>query len=218
MREKFDRQLNRLNAELTDMGNLAVESIRTSIEALKTRDRNLIQRCIEFDAEIKELEKRIESRCIKLILKQQPVASDLRLISSALKMVTDMERIGKQSVDIAEITLQMIDKELHQPLTKLTAMSELTVTMVEESIKSFVTGDLSLVDKVAEYDDKVDAYFDLIKDQIIDLLKKDLEDPGVLINLLMITKYLERIGDHAENISNWVNFSITGVHKDKKLV
>ncbi|MDO5690728.1 MAG: phosphate signaling complex protein PhoU [Tissierellia bacterium] len=210
MRIEFNRQLNKLNMELTGMGSAITNTIRDSIQALRTGDRNLAQSVIENEAEIKNMAHGIENRCIKLLMKQQPVAGDLRLISSALKMVTDMERIGRQAADIAEVTTRISNGKPTEDMTNLIAMSDAASEMVEKSIRSFVTSDTALVDSVIKMDDVVDEYFNNVKGELLKRIKDDAGDPEILIDYLMIAKYFERIGDHAENIANWVNYSITG--------
>lgn len=210
MRIEFNRQLNKLNMELTGMGSAITNTIRDSIQALRTGDRSLAQSVIENEAEIKNMAHGIENRCIKLLMKQQPVAGDLRLISSALKMVTDMERIGRQAADIAEVTTRISNGKPTEDMTNLIAMSDAASEMVEKSIRSFVTSDTALVDSVIKMDDVVDEYFNNVKGELLKRIKDDAGDPEILIDYLMIAKYFERIGDHAENIANWVNYSITG--------
>ncbi|WP_100065594.1 phosphate signaling complex protein PhoU [Miniphocaeibacter massiliensis] len=214
MRNKFDKELDKLNDELTEMGELVSDKIVQSISAFKHRDKEKAKVILDSDNEVDEMEKTIEKRALKLLLQQQPVASDLRLISSALKMITDMERIGDQAADIAEITMSMPKFTKDETFDKLMKMASLSIEMVKESIKSFVTGDLSLVDNISEHDDKVDEYFNNIRDNIVEELRSSETNPEYATDVLMIAKYLERIGDHAENISEWVEFSITGEHKD----
>ncbi len=214
MRSKFDKQLDKLNNELTEMGELVSSKIVESISAFKHKDMEKAKAILEGDHEVDEMEKIIEKRALKLLLQQQPVASDLRLISSALKMITDMERIGDQAADISEITLSMPKFTKDETFDIIMKMAALSIEMVKESIKSFVTGDLSLVDNIREHDNKVDNYFIEIRDHVIEDLKNPEIKPEYSVDVLMIAKYLERIGDHAENISEWVEFSITGKHKN----
>ncbi|MDL2310681.1 phosphate signaling complex protein PhoU [Peptostreptococcaceae bacterium OttesenSCG-928-C18] len=215
MRSKFDRELDKLNDELTQMGELVSSKIVDSISAFKHKDKEKAKIVLSSDNEVDEMERIIEKRALKLLLQQQPVASDLRLISSALKMITDMERIGDQAADIAEITLSMSNFTKDKTFEIIMKMASLSIEMVKESIKSFVTGDLSLVDNIKEHDDKVDNYFREVRDHVVEELKTGESNPEYAADLLMIAKYLERIGDHAENISEWVEFSITGEHKEK---
>ncbi|QQK08544.1 phosphate signaling complex protein PhoU [Miniphocaeibacter halophilus] len=214
MRNKFDRELDKLNGELTEMGELISERIIDAISAFKHKDLEKAKMVLEGDDEVNEMERIIEKRALKLLLQQQPVASDLRLISAALKMITDMERIGDHAADIAEITLSMPKFTKDDTFDTIMQMAALSIEMVKESIKSFVTGDLSLVDNIREHDDKVDAYFNEVKEDVIKEFKSSDTNPEYAVDVLMIAKYLERIGDHAENISEWVEFSITGKHSN----
>jgi phosphate transport system protein len=213
MRGKFDEQLALLNNMLIEMGAQIETAIASSIEALNTQDTELARRTIDFDHEIDQKEKDIESLCLKLLLQQQPVARDLRLISSALKMITDMERIGDQSADIAEISILLSKTPYMLKLANITKMAEATAKMVTESIDAFVKKDLALANRVIAYDDVVDGLFNDIRNELIALIQADAANGEQAIDLIMTAKYLERIGDHATNIAEWVAFSITGNHK-----
>lgn len=210
MRNKYDEMLDDLNQNIIQMGNLVSERISHSVESLLTKDKPLAKSVATGDDDVNRLEREIENKAMILLLKQQPVASDLRFISSALKMVTDMERIGDQAEDIAELVLCLI-KVKYDPskLGSIKAMSEVATGMVEKSVQAFVTGDLALADEVIKTDDVVDKYFTDVRDELIQRLKKD-ENPKVAIDFLLITKYLERIADHAVNICEWVDFSVSG--------
>ncbi|MEW8973157.1 MAG: phosphate signaling complex protein PhoU [Tissierellaceae bacterium] len=214
MRNRFDRELNILNNELIEMGSMIERAIEDSYKALMNKDLDLAKSVINSDDEIDSKEKSIESRCLRLLLQQHPVAKDLRLISSILKMITDLERIGDQAQDIAEITLNLIGKDYIKDLIHLPQMAQTTITMVRESIDSFISKDTSLAKDVIIYDDVVDSLFDTIKEELIYLIREDVKNGEQAIDFLMIAKYFERIGDHAENIAEWVLFSITGVHID----
>lgn len=214
MRNRFDRELNILNNELIEMGSMIERAIEDSYKALMNKDLDLAKSVIDSDDEIDSKEKSIESRCLRLLLQQHPVAKDLRLISSILKMITDLERIGDQAQDIAEITLNLIGKDYIKDLTHLPQMAQTTITMVRDSIDSFISKDTSLAKDVILYDDVVDSLFDTIKEELIYLIREDVKNGEQAIDFLMIAKYFERIGDHAENIAEWVLFSITGVHID----
>lgn len=209
MRTKFDEQLNILNKELITMGALCENAIGNSAKALVDGDSRMAESVWELAARIDQKEREIEAMCLKLLLQQQPVATDLRVVSSALKMITDMERIGKQSADIAEIvTLENIKNtdgtdDIHD-------MALAAIKMVTDSIDAFVKKDAAAARAVAEYDDVVDGFFNKIKQMIIVHFSRPECDSEYAIDLLMIAKYLERIGDHAVNIANWVLFSITG--------
>ena len=209
MRNRYTRQLEKLNDNLSDMGSLIADRITMAIYALINGDLETARMIHGSDDEVDLYETKIEDRALKLILREQPVASDLRLISSALKMVTDMERIGDHAVDIAEIALEMDHKDTDRTFERMVKMAELSIDMVKHSISSYVTGDLSLVDGISDHRAKVRAYFVEIRDLIIEDLKNN-TDPEYAINLLLVAKYLERIGSHAKNISQWVNYSITG--------
>ncbi|MCL2055536.1 MAG: phosphate signaling complex protein PhoU [Oscillospiraceae bacterium] len=221
MRNKFEEQLSQLDNMLIEMGTLIETIIAMSVSALKNRDAELAKKTVAFDYEINQKEKDIESLCLKLLLQQQPVARDLRLISSVLKMITDMERIGDQSADIAEIALY-IDKPYIKKLEHIPQMAEAAVRMVTDSIDAFVNKDLELAKKVITSDDFVDNLFREVRNDLIYLISEDAENGEQAIDLIMIAKYFERIGDHAVNIAEWVVFSLTGKHVsvgycDKKL-
>ncbi|MDR1703548.1 MAG: phosphate signaling complex protein PhoU [Clostridiales bacterium] len=210
MRNKFDEQLIQLNDMLIEMGGLIETAISLATQAMKEQSVELARRAIAFDQDVDQKEKDIEALCLKLLLQQQPVAKDLRLISAALKMITDMERIGDQSADISEITIMMSGEPYIKKLEHIPQMAAATVKMVTESIDAFVKKDLELANSVIEYDDVVDDLFDVIKNDLIDLIRADSANGEQAIDLLMIAKYFERIGDHAVNIAEWVVFSITG--------
>ncbi|WP_128424926.1 phosphate signaling complex protein PhoU [Gudongella oleilytica] len=212
MRSKFDQDLEKLNFELTEMGNLIESSIEATVTALKTQDVELAGRVIAGDKEVNDMERAIEDLCLKLILRQQPVARDLRLISSALKMITDMERIGDQSADISEITIRLADQTYLKELVHIPQMADATIKMVRDSIDAFVRRDIELAKKVIYYDDIVDDLFSVIKDELIGSIKAGTGSSEQAIDLMMIAKYFERIGDHAQNIAEWVYFAIAGDH------
>jgi phosphate transport system protein len=215
MRNKFDKELDLLNNELIEMGNLIESSIEAAVCALTEKNIELANRVVEGDREINEMEKTIERRCLKLLLQQQPVAKDLRLISSSLKMITDMERIGDQASDISEITIRLVNEPYFKELVHIPQMAEATIKMVRESIDAFVKKDLELVKKVIQYDDIVDDLFSIIKDELIQHIRDNVDFGEQAIDFLMIAKYFERIGDHAQNIAEWVYFAITGEHYEK---
>lgn len=214
MRNKFDAQLAKLNNELIEMGTLIEDAINNATDALINQNVQLAKKVIEDENEIDEKEKEIESLCLKLLLQQQPVASDLRVISSALKMITDMERIGDHAEDISEITLCLKNDEYIKKLTHIPKMAKATIKMLNESIDAFVKKDLELAQSVIKYDDVVDELFCTIKKELIDLIREDAQKGEQAIDLIMIAKYFERIGDHAVNIAEWVLFTITGNHKN----
>lgn len=212
MRTNFDKELDLLNKELIKMGSLVEDKIKAAVKALINRDANLAKNIIERDIEVDNMERDIESKCLKLILRQQPVAGDLRLISSILKMITDLERIGDHAQDISEISLLILNEKYIKELTHIPQMAEVVIYMVKRSIDAFVNHDMDLAHEVIKLDDKVDYLFDIIKDELILLIREDADNGEQAINFLMIAKYFERIGDHAENIAEWVVFSITGEH------
>ena len=217
MRNRFDRQLEQLNNELINMGSLIEEAIEMAITALMKQDAKKAKEIVDFDEEIDEKEREIESLCLKLLLQQQPVARDLRQISAALKMITDMERIGDQASDIAEIIISE-NKAEAADIPVIVKMSEAAAKMVRDSVNAYVEKDLELSRAVIEYDDVVDEMFEENKKQLIDYISKNGGEGGrEAIDLIMVAKYLERIADHATNIAEWVEFSITGIHKESKV-
>ena len=213
MRNRFDSQLEKLNLELITMGALCEDAISASVKALLDGDETLTEKVFAADAEIDQKERDIEAICMKLLLQQQPVAGDLRVISSALKMISDMERIGDQASDIAEITKFVKNSDVKSKV-HIKDMAAAAIKMVTDSVESFVKKDIELASAVMKYDDKVDNLFDCVKDELVRLIAADSENGEYCIDLLMIAKYLERIGDHAVNIAEWVEYSITGAHRN----
>ena len=215
MRRQFDQQLALLNRELIEMGALCEEVIALAAKALTEGDPALAAQVGPLDTEIDQKERTIESLCLKLLLQQQPVARDLRQISAALKMITDMERIGDQADDIAEIILSRGDRLLTADGT-LRAMARAAIRMVSESVDAYVGRDVALAGQVIREDDVVDDYFARVKSALIGRIAHDPSDGELALDLLMIAKYFERIGDHATNIAEWVIFSVTGEHKNEE--
>jgi len=213
MRNRFDMQLEILNHHLIEMGTLVEQTIALASEALTQEEENLVKQAIEVEEAIDIKEKEIESLCMQLLLRQQPVAKDLRLISSALKMITDMERIGDQSRDIARISLFLTGKQVEQ-IAHIPEMAEAAIKMVTDSVTAFVIRDLELALSVTKYDDVIDKLFLKVRDELIELIKTGSENGEQAIDLLMIAKYFERIGDHAANIAEWVVYAITGEHNE----
>lgn len=212
MRNRFDTQLELLNEQLIHMGELCESAIENATKALEEGDMKLARKVIVADDEIDRQEKDIENLCLKLLLQQQPVAKDLRQISAALKIITDMERIGDQTADIADIIME-VKFEDGQSFQDIGLMAEATAKMVRNSVAAYVQKDLELARKVMLADDEVDAMFLKIKRELMELIsKQENKHTDQAIDLIMITKYLERIGDHATNIAEWVEFSITGTH------
>ena len=214
-RQMFDVELAELSAALITMGAMATESIDKTIMATNTGNRQMAETVFKGDDLIDDMEKKIEHRCLRLLLKQQPVASDLRKISTAIKMITDIERVGDAAADIAEIGLHMRDTNLPAALPHIEKMAETAQKMVEDAIRAYVDEDLQLAADVIQRDDEVDAGFNAVKGEIAQLLSKDIDDA---VDCLMIAKYLERLGDHAVNICEWVQFYKTGVHKNEKIL
>ena len=215
MRSRFDEQLTLLSRELIEMGALCEEVISMASRALMDGDATLARRVAPLDSEIDHKERSIESMCLKLLLQQQPVARDLRQISAALKMITDMERIGDQAEDISEI-VQFLNGRTVENADLLQEMSRAVIKMVTESVDAYVKHDIMLAEKVIADDDTVDDYFDQVRGRLIERIAKDPSDGEYALDLLMIAKYFERIGDHAVNIAEWVIFSVTGVHKEEE--
>lgn len=217
MRNKFDMQLDCLKEQLTHMGELCGIAISRATAALQEGSGEKAREVIRADEEIDQMEKDIERLCLKLLLQQQPVAKDLRQISAALKMITDMERIGDQAADIAEI---IISEKMSEPaeIPKIGQMSEAAARMVRDSVSAYVERNLELARRVMEADDEVDRLFMENKQELIDFIACNKGDQGkTAIDLIMVAKYLERIADHATNIAEWVEFSITGVHKESQI-
>lgn len=213
MRNRFDEQLSQLNTELITMGALCEEAISGAAKYLIDNDSALKEKIIDTDKQIDRKERDIENLCLRLILHQQPVATDLRLISAALKMISDMERIGDQASDIAEM-VKFVNKTNLRENVHIGDMARATIKMVTDSIDSFVKRDMDIAQSVILHDDTVDNLFLKIKGELISAIKDGTGDAEALIDLLMIAKYFERIGDHAENIAEWVIYSITGKHAE----
>lgn len=211
MRNRFDEQLIHLNNELITMGALCEEAISGCVKYLIDKDIAMRDNTLEADKQIDQKERDIERLCMKLLMQQQPVATDLRVISSALKMISDMERIGDQASDIAEI-VKHIQKNNVESNTHISDMARATIKMVTDSVESFVKKDISLAEAVIKNDDEVDTLFNKVKSELIQAIQNSEDNAEALIDLLMIAKYFERIGDHAENIAEWVIYSITGQH------
>ncbi|MGN0482219.1 MAG: phosphate signaling complex protein PhoU [Lachnospiraceae bacterium] len=212
MRERFEKQLEMLNQELIQMGTLIEQAIGMAVRALVNQDVEAAKEAIAFDEEIDRQEHEIEMLCMRLLLQQQPVAKDLRLVSAALKMITDMERIGDHAADISEITLQIAGTPYIADLDLIESMAKSTTDMVIKSVDAFVTKDLQLATVVISQDDVVDDLFDRMKERLIQKIDSKEEGGEQAIDLQMVAKYFERIGDHATNIAEWVIYSITGTH------
>ena len=216
VRRQFDEQLSELKNLLTKMGELNCEAIGDAVTALETQDSELARRTKGVERLVDEKEQQIERLCLKLILKQQPVASDLLFITSAMKMITDMERIADQAVDISELVIKMSRLPYADAVKEIPEMAERVQEMVRNAAKSFVERDGDLAKAVCRADDEVDDLFDVIKHKLTKIVHKDIDEDDngeQALDMLMVAKYLEKIGDHASNIAEWVLFMITGEHK-----
>ncbi|MDO4260480.1 MAG: phosphate signaling complex protein PhoU [Eubacteriales bacterium] len=215
MRNKFDQQLERLNEDLIEMGALCKEAVADAMTALLKSDKQARQKAFLAEYEIDNKEREIETLCMKLLLQQQPVARDLRNISAALKLISDMERIGDQASDIADITKFLEGSDLTHHV-HIQQMAEASMQMLTDSITAFVKKDLLLARRVMEADDQVDDLFNQIKDELIQLIGQNPTQGELCIDMMMIAKYFERIGDHVVNIAEWVEYSVTGEHRTKE--
>jgi len=217
-RRLYDDELKELSSALIRMGTTAIDAVTRSMQALKTFDKQLAKEIIEDDANINVMERDIETMCLKLILKQQPVATDLRKISTAIKMITDIERIGDAASDIAEISMyhdSISFPDLQEEVLKMAVSAK---EMVAAAIESYVKGDLELAKATMAKDDVVDDYFRAIRHELGSRIYRDAQEMDTVIDYLMIVKYLERIGDHAVNICEWVQFYITGIHINERII
>ncbi|MDD6490323.1 MAG: phosphate signaling complex protein PhoU [Clostridia bacterium] len=214
MRNRFDSQLENLNNSLIEMGGLVEQAISNAYSALISQDAKQAEKNIKFDVVINEKEREIEGLCMKLLLQQQPVAKDLRLISAVLKMITDLERIGDHAQDISEIVLFLSSQQYIKKLEHISRMAQITAKMVTDSIDAFVKRDIMLAQRVCDTDDTVDDLFVTVKNELISLINENVKNGEQAMDFLMVAKYFERIGDHAVNVGEWVIFSITGKHKE----
>lgn len=208
MRNKFDEQLLELNQEMIKMGNMIEESIAKAVEALYKRDNDLAKRIMESDTKVDRAQKKIEDICFNLLIQQQPVARDLRNITAAMKMVTDMERIGDHAADISEMSLYIGEGRDLPRFEHINQMASETVMMLNWSIEAYVSKDLQKANEVTIHDDVVDRLFDEVKQDIIKLIQEKPQEGEEATDLLMVAKYFERIGDHATNIAEWVIYSL----------
>lgn len=218
MRNRFDRQLEELNNEMISMGVQISQAIGNAINALLSQNVDKAKEAIAYDEEIDQKEREIESLCFNLLLSQQPVARDLRQISAALKMITDMERIGDHAADISEISIHLSKKAYISHLGHIEQMAKLTSVMVLDCMQAFVDRDMEKAKEIIKRDDQVDGLFLQVRNDLIDLIRQDSKNASQAADLLMVAKYFERIGDHATNIAEWVMFSITGSHKSADAV
>jgi len=212
VRHSFEKELEHLQGLMVIMAGLVEESIENSILALKKQDIELARQVYESDDTIDDLESKIEKICINLIARQQPLAKDLRAISTALKIITDMERIADQAADIAELTIRMAEMKYIKPLIDIPLMADLAKKMVIKSIDSYIKQDIVLAREVCDADDEVDNLFSKIVLELINIMKNNPETVEQATDFMFVVKYLERIGDHATNIAEWVVFNVTGLH------
>lgn len=213
-RAHFENELKQLHIEIIDMGSFVETAIDDSIRAFKNNDMELCKTIIANDKNVNDMEKKIESKCLWLIAREQPIASDLRNITTALKIITDMERIGDHAVDIAELTMRIADKNTFADSSHILQMAAAAIKMVRNAVTAYVNYDLVLAKATEEKDDEVDEYFNLIKQELVQIFNTQPQKMDNAINFLLIAKYLERIADHAVNICEWVYFSQTGEHKN----
>lgn len=216
VRKVFDEQLSELKDLLVKMGQLNCEAIADAVTALETQDTELARRTKGVERLVDEKEQQIERLCLKIILKQQPVASDLLFVTSAMKMITDMERIADQAVDISELVIKMSRLPYADAVSEISDMAEQVQQMVRDAAQSFVERDGDLAKAICRADDRVDDLFDVIKGKLTGIVHRDVdaeENGEQALDMLMVAKYLEKIGDHASNIAEWVLFMITGEHK-----
>jgi len=206
----FDYELQLLKDNLAEMGHLIQNAIDKCMYAFKTQDETLAKEIIAGDRDINDIEKTIEARCLSLILKQQPVARDLRIVTTALKVVTDMERIGDQAADIAELILREKRDEIYNLTEHIPEMAKETKLMVGDAVEAFINVDIEKAQEIKLRDDVVDDLFDKVKDEVVAILRKSSEQVDQCVDILMIAKYFERIGDHAVNICEWTEFNVTG--------
>lgn len=218
MRKLFDEELEKLNVDLTKMGHLVEVAIENMIDAFKHQDKSLAKEIITNDRLINDMERTVESRAFNLILRQQPIATDLRNVTTALKIVTDLERIGDQAADIAEIIMNFEGEHAYKTVEHIPTMAKKAKIMVHESIDSFIKKDLSTARLVKSMDDEIDALFEEVKQEVAEIIKENSERIDYCIDFLMIAKYLEKVGDHAVNICEWLEFNQTGSVNDQRLI
>lgn len=216
MRRRFDEQMEELNNMLIEMGSSIEEAISKACTALLNQDVELANEAILLENDIDEQEREIENFSMRLLTQQQPIARDLRQIHAALKMITDMERIGDHARDISQLTIYIADQRYIDNIEEIPKMAEAAIKMVTESIEAFVRKDTEMARGVIKYDDVIDKLFSDLKTQLFELIKMDVENGAQALDFLMIAKYFERIGDHAVNVAEWVYFSITGEHVKKR--
>ena len=212
MRDQFTTQMQMMHSELTAMGTLCEQAIASAVNGLLKADPALSKQAIELDEQIDQKERVIENMCMRLLLHQQPVARDLRQISSALKMITDLERIADQAADISEISLRFGDEKFIKEPEHIAEMARCAIAMVKDSVQSYINRDVAAARDLDNRDDRVDILFETIKKDLVELIRRDPSNADQAILFMMVAKYLERIGDHAVNIGEWVDYAVTGHH------
>lgn len=218
LRSQFDAELNNMHVDLDRMCHLVIQAIENCVTAFKNQDFELAKEIIENDKAINNVERAIESKCLSLILKQQPVASDLRDVSTALKVVTDLERIGDQSADIAELILEIDEQNSYLMVEHIPAMANIAIQMVTRALDAFHEHDVQKAEVVKKSDQEMDHLFEEVKNELIKIVKEDKDHVDIAIHFLMIAKYFERIGDHVVNICEWIEFSQTGRLNNQRLI
>lgn len=213
MRLHFDQQLEQLNKEIINMGSLVEQAIGMAVDALINQDVEKAQKAMDFDGEVDAKEKTIENLCLRLLLQQQPVAKDLRVISAALKMITDMERIGDHATDISELAIVLRGLPHIEQLTHIEQMAKETMVMLIQGVEAYVEKNYDKAETVIRHDDTIDELFIKVKQELIEVMREKPDCANQAADLLMVAKYFERIGDHATNIAEWAIFSITGKHE-----
>ncbi len=209
-RLSFEHELQLLRDNLSEMGNKIEVAIDRTLEAFETQDEEIANEIIQGDRTINDIEKTIEARCLSLILKQQPVARDLRIVTAALKVVTDMERIGDHAADIAELIIREKRDQIYNLVKHIPEMGKVAKTMVRDAVEAFISLNMEQAKEVEKRDDVVDELFDKVKEEVASLLRTSNEHVDQCVDILMIAKYFERIGDHAVNICEWAVFHETG--------
>ena len=217
VRITYEHELEELNKDLREMAFMVEKAIEQTFVAFEDQNYTLAEDVIKGDRTVNDMERAIESRCLSLILRQQPVACDLRQISTALKVVTDLERIGDHASDIAELILRIKSEHAYHIVKHLPLMAEEARKMVHDAVEAFISQDLEETEKIIRMDDRVDSLFNQVKTDVISLLKTSPDQADQGIDLLMVAKYLERIGDHAVNVAEWVQFVRTGRYKDESM-
>lgn len=218
MRKEFDHELDKLSTELVKMANLVEIAITNMSDSFKHLDKQLAKEVINNDTLINDMERSVESKAFSIILKQQPIASDLRKVTSAIEIVRDLERMGDQAADICEMIINLEDPISYKTVEDIPTISSKTKIMAREAVNAFVKQDLALVNIVKKMDDEIDELFDEVKQEVIDILKENGSQADACIDYLMIAKYLEKIGDHAVNICEWIEFNLTGKVNDQRLI